>query len=202
VLGGSLGIGAIVPIGNQCGRLFLGTPSDCTQGVGDPYVEIDWSRSFGTLRQSKFEGAYPILQGLAIMFGFGVVFPAGTYDASDLTTQALSIGTNIWDFAPSVAITYTTPPIIAEGTEFSAKLFWNNYLENPDTRYLTGDLLNVDFAITERIGKFQVGLTGFYAAQIEDDKLLGMPSRRTDGKQKSFILAVSLLMTCPNTIHR
>jgi hypothetical protein len=175
VLGGSIGFGGIVPIGNQCGHLFVGTPSHCTAGMGDPYVEIDWSRSFGKLRPSRFAGAYPILQGLTIMAGFGVVFPAGTYDASDLTEQALSIGTNIWDFAPTVAVTYMTPPLLAEGTEISAKFYWNNYLENPDTHYLTGDLLNVDFAVTERIGRFQIGATGFYAVQIEDDRLFGVP---------------------------
>lgn len=55
----------------------------------------------------------------------------------------------------------------------SAKFFWNNYLENPETHYLTGDVLNVDFAITEHIGRFQVGVTGFYAVQVGDDHIRG-----------------------------
>ena len=174
VLGGSIGFGAIIPAGNQCGQLFIGEPSRCQAGVGDPYVELDWSRSFGTLRPSKFPGAYPILQGLTIMTGFGAVLPAGTYDPSNLTQQAMSIGNNIWDFAPTVAFTYTTTPIFAEGTEISAKFYWNNYLENPATHYFTGDLLDLDFAVTEHIGRFQVGVAGFYAVQVEDDKLLGI----------------------------
>ena len=175
VFGGSIGFGAIIPAGNQCGHLFIGDSNRCTVGVGDPYAEINWSRSFGTPRPSKYPGAYPILQGLTIMTGFGVVFPAGTYDSSDVTEQALSIGNNLWDFAPSVALTYTTPPLIAEGTEVSAKFYWNNYLENPATHYFTGDLLNLDFAVTEHIGKFQVGVAGFYAVQVEDDKQFGVP---------------------------
>jgi hypothetical protein len=186
LLGGSIGIGGIFPAGNQCGHLFIGTPSRCTVGVGDPYVEIDWSRSFGTLRPSKFPGAYPILQGLTMMAGFGVLLPMGTYDASDPTEQALSIGTNLWDFAPTVAFTYTTPPILAEGTEISAKLFWNNYLENPKTHYFTGDLLNLDFAVTEHIGRFQIGATGFYAVQVEDDKLFGAPIP-PDGRRAAIL---------------
>jgi len=168
-LGGSIGVGATVPAGNQCGRLFTNESSRCSSGVGDPYVEVDWSRSFGTLRQSKYSGAYPILEGLTILAGFGMVVPAGTYDAAGPTDRALSIGNGIWDFAPAVALTYTTPPLLAEGTEFSAKFYWNNYLENPNTHFTTGDLLNLDFAITERIGRFQVGPAGFYALQIEDD---------------------------------
>jgi hypothetical protein len=174
VLGGSIGFGAIVPAGNQCGHLLVDQARRCSVSIGDPYVELDWSRSFAKARPSTFAGAYPILEGLTILIGFGVVIPAGQFDSSDPLEQALTMGTNIWDFAPTFAFTYTTAPIIAEGTEISAKLFWNNYLENPETQYLTGDLLNVDFAVTERIGRFQVGLAGFYAVQIEDDKLHGI----------------------------
>jgi hypothetical protein len=162
--------------------LFAGTSEHCQAGVGDPYVEIDWSRYFGKLRPSKFSGAYPIPEGLSIMVGFGIVLPWGRFDHSDPLNQALSIGTNIWDFAPSIALTYTTPPILAEGTEFSAKFYWNNYLENPATHYRTGDLLDIDFAITEHVGRFQVGVTGFYAFQIEDDKQFGVPVP-PDGRQ-------------------
>jgi hypothetical protein len=110
----------------------------------------------------------------------------GIYDASDPTEQALSIGSNIWDFAPSVAFTYKTPPILVEGTEFSAKLFWNNYLENPKTHHFTGDLLNLDFAVTEHIGRFQIGATGFYAVQVEDDKLFGAPIP-PDGRRAAIL---------------
>ena len=102
--------------------------------------------------------------------------------SSDPLSQALSIGTNIWDFAPSIALTYTTPPLLAEGTEISMKFYWNNYLENPATRYRTGDLLDLDFAITEHIGRYQVGVTGFYARQIEDDEQFGIPVP-PDGRQ-------------------
>ena len=186
VLGGSIGFGGMIPAGNQCGHLVTGEPSRCTVDVGDPYVEFDWSRFFGTLRPSKFSGAYPILEGLTILVGFGVVIPAGGFDASDPTEQALSIGNNIWDFAPAVALTYTTPPILVEGTEVSAKLFWNNYLENSETNYQTGDVLNLDFAVTEHIGPFQVGLTGFYAVQIEDDKQFGVKVQ-PDGRQGEIL---------------
>ena len=182
VFGGSIGFGGIIPAGNQCGHLFIGESSRCTQDVGDPYVEIDWSRSFGKLRPSKYPGAYPILQGLTVLAGFGVVIPAGGFDSSSPTEQALSIGNKIWDLAPTVGFTYTTSPIFAEGTEVSARLYWNNYLENPETHYLTGQLLNLDFAITERIGRFQVGAAGFYAFQVEDDKLFGVPIP-PDGRQ-------------------
>jgi hypothetical protein len=174
LLGGSVGLAGIIPLGEECGHLFATTPSDCLAGVGDPYVEIAWSRSFGTLRPSEFPGAFPILEGLTLLVGFGAVLPMGKYDAEVAKNQGLTMGNNIYDFAPTVALTYTTPPILAEGTEISAKLYWNNYLTNPATHYSTGDLLNLDFAISERIGRFQIGVTGFYAVQVEDDELFGV----------------------------
>jgi hypothetical protein len=174
VFGGFVGIGAYLPYAKTCGHLFAGEPRSCLSGFGDPYVEIAWSRAFVRPRPSRYPGALPILEGLFVQAAFGVVVPTGQFDATTPTRQALSIGTNIWDFAPSVAITYTTPPIFAEGTEFSAKLYWNNYLTNPTTQYTTGTLINVDFAITERIGRFQVGLAGFYAFQVADDKSFGV----------------------------
>jgi hypothetical protein len=186
VLGGSVGIGAVAPAGNSCGHLFPGQSRQCTASIGDPYVEIDWSRFFGTVRASRYPGAYPIMEGLSVLVGFGVVIPAGQSDFSSPLSQALALGTNIWDFAPSIAFTYTTPAILAEGTEISMKLFWNNYLENSETEYRTGDLLNLDFAITEHIGRFQAGVTGFYAVQTEDDRINGVPIQ-PDGRQAELL---------------
>jgi hypothetical protein len=175
VLGGSIDVAGIVPNGLECGRLFATLPRHCMMGVGDPYVEVSWSRAFGTLRPSQYPGTYPILEGLAVALGFGTVVPIGTYTAFQANVQGLAIGNNIWDFAPWTAVTYTTRPIIADGTEVSAKFYWNNYLTNPATHYSTGTLLNLDFAVTEHFGRFQLGGAGFYAVQVADDRLFGIP---------------------------
>lgn len=186
VLGGAIGFGGMVVLGNQCGNLFAGESARCTSDVGDPYVQFDWSRSWAKPRSSQYPGAYPILEGLTVLLGVGVVIPVGQFDSSHPTEQALSIGTNIWDVAPAAAVTYTTAPFLAEGTEFSAKLFWNNYVENPETHYRTGDLLNLDFAVTERIGRWQVGLAGLYAVQVEDDRIDGI-AIPPDGRQGELL---------------
>lgn len=175
VLGGSIGIGGIVPFGSECGRLFAATPRRCISGAGDPYVEIAWSRYFGTPRASHYPDAYPIPEGLTLQLAFGTVIPSGAYDARRAASNGITLGNNIWDFSPIIAATYVTKPILAEGTEVSAKLYWNNYLTNPTTQYTTGTLLNVDFAVTERVGRVQAGLAGFYSFQVEDDKSLGVP---------------------------
>ncbi len=38
------------------------TPTRCIAGVGDPYVELSWSRYFRAPRPSLYPGAYPILE--------------------------------------------------------------------------------------------------------------------------------------------
>jgi hypothetical protein len=174
VLGGSLGLAAIAPNGVECGRLFAVTPSRCIGGLADPYVEVAWSRGFGSWRPSRYPNAFPIFEGLTVSLGFGTVVPIGRYDARLATTQGLAIGNNIWDFAPTAAFTYTTRPIIGDGTELSAKFYWNNYLTNPATQYSTGALLNWDFALSERVGRFQLGIAGLYVRQVEDDKQFGI----------------------------
>jgi hypothetical protein len=175
VLGGSIGFAATAPYARQCGHLFQATPKFCQSGFGDPYLETQWSRFFGVVRPPSSPGALPIMQGLSIALGFGVVVPAGQYNSTDLSTRALSSGGNIWDFAPHIAFTYTSAPILVDGTEFSTKIYWNKYRTNPATQYSTGDLIDIDFAVSERIGRVQVGVTGFYAFQVADDKQFGIP---------------------------
>jgi hypothetical protein len=200
VAGGAVGVAGIIPLGAECGHLFELSPSRCVTGHGDPYVEVAWSRSFGTLRPSKFAGALPIMEGLTVLLGVGVVFPVGKYDPFVHNNQGISLGNNTWDFAPTVAFTYTTPPILAEGTEISAKLYWNNYLTNPATQYTAGTLLNVDFAVSERIGRFQVGVAGVYATQVEDDKLFGKPVP-PDGR-RAEVLNLGGVLNFDMTEHR
>lgn len=186
VLGGSLGFAAVLPTGNECGTLFANAASACTAGLGDPYVEAQWSRFFGTMRPSRFAGALPIPEGLTLALGVGAVVPVGTYDMTDATTRGLTLGNNLWDVAPFAAVTYVTPPLIADGTEFSAKFYWNNYRENPDTHYKTGALLDVDFAVTERIGRLQAGFAGFYSWQVADDMRDSQPVA-PDGMRMQFM---------------
>jgi hypothetical protein len=187
IAGGSIGFFGVLPFGQLCGRLFATQSWDCVQGLGDPYIELAWSRFFGKPRPSRDPSALPILEGLAVSYGLGAVLPTGQYDVKLATTQALSIGNNTFDIAPSFAFTFTTPPMIAEGTEVSAKTYLNNYATNPETRYLAGTLLNVDFAISERLGRFQVGVAGFYATQLTDDKINGLRIE-PDGRRAELLM--------------
>jgi hypothetical protein len=174
VLGGSIAFAGIVPGGTECGRLVAVTPKRCISGVGDPYVEAMWSRYFGTPHKSRFGDAFPIAEGLTVALAFGMVIPSGKYSVLDATIQGLTLGNNLWDFAPIVAVTYITPPLIADGTELSAKLYWNNYQPNRLTHYASAQLVDIDFAVSEKIGRFQAGIAGFYAFQTQGDSIDGV----------------------------
>ncbi len=174
VLGGSFGLLGSFSYGQECGRVVSYLPSRCSTGFGDPYFEVEWSRAFGQWRPSRYPGALPIMEGLAVKLGLGAVLPIGKYDRMLQATNGVSIGNNTFDLAPSIAFTYTTPPLLAEGTEFSAKLYWNNYSTNPETQYKAGSLIDLNFAVSEHIGRFQVGAAGFYAVQVQDDTKFGV----------------------------
>jgi hypothetical protein len=187
VLGGSIAVFGVLPYGAECGRFLASQPWACAWGAADPYVEIGWFRYFGTPRPSRVAGSFPILEGLAISAGIGAVFPVGQYNVRQVTQQGIGMGNNIFDIAPSIGITYTTRPIIAEATEFSAKLYWNTYRTNSATQYQTADLVTVDFAVTERYGRFQLGLAGTYAFQFEGDKQSGV-TVPPDGHRSEVLL--------------
>jgi|SRR6185312_6541898 len=174
VFGGSIGVLGVFSAGAECGRVFSITPSRCITGFGDPYFEAAWSRSFGQLRPSRDAGAFPILEGLSVLVGLGAVIPIGAYDAALQRFNGLSLGNKTLDVAPSVAVTYTTPPLLAEGTELSAKLYWNQYWENPVTQYKASPLVDVDFAVSEHVGRFQVGVAGVYIFQTGLDRVAGV----------------------------
>jgi hypothetical protein len=175
VFGGSVGILGVAGFGFLCGQLTSAVPSRCASGFGDSYIETNWSRFFGVTRPSRENGAYPIREGLAIATGIGVVFPTGPYNQRLQASNGVSIGKNIWDVAPSVAFTYTTPPWLAEGTEFSTKIYLNNYFKNSVSDYKSGTLLDIEFAVSEHIGRWQIGVAGYYLRQLEDDRRAGVP---------------------------
>lgn len=195
-LGGSIGIGGTVPFGTECGRLFAATPKRCKAGLGEPYVELAWSRFFGEARPSGDPGAPFVPEGLAVQLGLGAVLPLGAYDAATAAGQGLVLGNNVWDIAPFAALTYTSAPFLADGTEISVKSYWNNYLANHETGYQTGLIVGTDFAISERFGRVQLGLAGLHVVQIEDDRAAGVAvppdGRRMEGLSLGPVLAYDL----------
>jgi len=174
VFGGEIALFGLVPAGQECGQVVSTIPRHCMTAIGDPYVEADWSRFFGQVRPANVAGAFPIYQGLNVSAGIGAVLPIGNYNQQLQYQNGITLGNNTWDIAPTVAVTYTTSPLIADGTEFSAKFYWDNYGTNPLTQYHASSLLDVDFAVSEHIGRFQLGPAGVYAFQTGQDTQYGV----------------------------
>ena len=188
IFDGSVSFLGVTGGGAVCGQITSANPRRCKTGLGDFYTEASWSRFFGFIRPSEEKGAAPIRQGLAISAGLGAMWPIGLYDSRVQASNGVTVGSNTRDIAPSLALTYTTPPLLAEGTEFSAKIYLNNYARNPDTNYKSGRNVNTDFAISEHIGRWQVGVAGYYLRQFEDDVRAGVPVA-PDGR-RSQVLAL------------
>jgi hypothetical protein len=186
LFGGSIGVLGVAGFGSVCGQIRSANPETCRGGFGDVYVETAWSRFFGFTRPSSDKDAPPIREGLAIKAGLGAVLPVGLYDAQIQASNGVTVGNNTLVVAPSFGFTYTTPPLLADGTEVSSKIYLNTYARNPDTDYVSGKNINIDFAVSEHVGLWQVGVTGYYLRQFTDDTRGGVVVA-PDGRQAEVL---------------
>lgn len=154
-------------------------PTQCVQGLRDMYSDLLlWSRLFPSAHvaaqpkdqfKDQFKDQPQIPYGLAVQFGIGTVFPTGAYSAQ----RSVNNSGHVFDLAPNMALTYTVPSIfgglLGRATEISARTFYNTYSRNDATGYHNGNVVNINFAVSERFDTYQVGLVGLYLAQINDD---------------------------------
>jgi hypothetical protein len=135
---------------------------------GDLYSDIImWSRYFGSSTSPQ-----GLPYGLTVKLAFSMQFPTGTYIAHSAIPPA---GFNIYRIIPNVALTYLTGPnAIGDGVEFSTQIFYATTTTNSATHYASGDTLDIDFAVSERSGRWQYGLAGTYAFQLQGDKKNGV----------------------------
>jgi hypothetical protein len=135
-------------------------------GWGDPYVDIlRWSKHFGDTTAP--DASLPKLPyGLTVQLNASAIFPIGTYNPD----KFLQVGHNDYFFVPNFALSYLTKPnFLGDGLEFSARFFYNHATTNPVTNYAQGDIVDVDAAISERVGRWQYGVAGNFATQINSD---------------------------------
>ncbi|WP_158244422.1 MULTISPECIES: transporter [unclassified Pseudomonas] len=187
VFGGNIASTAFASYERTCFG-FKGGKKMCSEGQGDIYSDVlMWSRNF-PLGYERSQSAPWIPYGLNVLVGLGVTLPTGKYDSSKM----VNVSANVYDFAPNVALTYIVPSIFGDqfgdATEFSARVFYNKYTENHDTDYQTGDLVSMDFAVSQRFGQWQVGLAGTGFVQIEDDDINGFTPPNNGNRAKSLSL--------------
>ncbi len=155
-------------------------------GWADTFVDfIKWSRYLGRFGAVVPPGARNLPYGLTIQPTFSMIFPNGRYNPARFTSP----GHNDTYYIPNFAASYLTGPnFLGQGTEFSARLFYDHALQNPTTHYYTGDILDTDFAITERQGRWQYGLSGNIANQENADELDQAPVQPLGKRFEDFEL--------------
>ena len=93
------------------------------------------------------------------LFGFA---PTGQYNAHQLANTSL----NHWAVMPRLAATYFDPKT---GWEVSGAAVYSVNWENPTTDYETGNILNLDGAITKNFGPLGVGAVAYAMIQTTPD---------------------------------
>jgi hypothetical protein len=148
-----------------------GTRKQANSGFNDTYADLlEWSKYIGLL------GAHPpasgstsaqLPYGLTILGAYSMVFSDGRYQVSNLATE----GHNYNVYIPNIAVTYLTGPDLSfgDGTEISARLFYDIPTKNSADGYQSGQVLDVDWAVSERFDGLQAGIAGNYAQQTTPD---------------------------------
>ena len=97
------------------------------------------------------------------LFGFA---PTGKYNKQDLANTSL----NHWALMQRIAGTYFNPKT---GFEVTGAAIYSVNWENPATDYETGNILNLEGAITQNFGALGVGAVGYAMIQTTPDSGAG-----------------------------
>lgn len=92
-------------------------------------------------------------------FGFA---PTGDYSKKQLANTSL----NHWAIMPRLAATYYNPKT---GWQVNGAAIYSVNWKNPATDYETGNILNLDGAITKNFGRWGVGAVGYAMIQTTGD---------------------------------
>ncbi len=183
------------------GKGTIGSRGGYASGFSDTYLELlGWSRYIGPIFG---EGHTPSDQGsnkprlpygLTLKVAYSMILPTGDYNRNYLLPQ----GHNDFFFIPNIAATYLTQPnFLGDGIEFSVHVFADLAARNRKTDYFTGPVIDTDFAISDRLGRYQFGLTGFFAQQVQRDKAGGREVQPNGKRLVSFDLGPVLAYDIP-----
>jgi hypothetical protein len=97
------------------------------------------------------------------LFGFA---PTGEYSTRQLANTSL----NHWAIMPRLAATYFNPKT---GWQVNGAAIYSYNFENPATDYKTGEILNLEGAVTKNFGPLGVGAVGYAMIQTTPDSGAG-----------------------------
>jgi hypothetical protein len=121
------------------------------------------------------------------LFGFA---PTGDYDAHQLANTSL----HHWAVMPWLAATYFDPKT---GWEVSGAAVYSVNWENPTTDYETGNILNLEGAVTKNFGPLGVGAVSYAMIQTTPDS--GAGARLGSFESKVYGIGPILTVTLGGT---
>jgi hypothetical protein len=136
-------------------------------GAADSYTDLIYvSRHLGG-RGANLNAHLPY--GLTIGGGLALELPVGTVRVPNIPSP----GKNIFITIPNASFTYLTGPrfSIGDGTEISARFFYEILKRDGITKVKSGNLVDLDWAVSERFKSVQFGVAGAFASQIAPDRL-------------------------------
>lgn len=164
VLGGSLGLHAILPVVNL--KVTAGPMSESKSGLGDV--------TFGPVLGFHHS---PQLHSVVAL---DIVAPTGAYDVKD----PVNIGKNHWAFQPVVGVSYIDP----KGLNADAKVMYTFSSKNKDTQTTDGDEFIIDYSLGWGLGNgWVVGAGGYVYRQTTEDT-----GPNAGGKGKAFAIGPSI----------
>ena len=147
-------------------RFSVNDRTERISGWGDLYSDIlGWTKYLGSTSAPR-PGAAALPYGLTLKVDYSMIFPVGAYNTHQFDTP----GHNDYFIIPNVTATYLSKPnFLGDGVEYDLHAFYDRALTNPTTNYASGDIIDLDYAISERSGRWQYGIAGFGAFQVNRD---------------------------------
>lgn len=142
-------------------------------------VDLTSTNKTGTNRQTGFANtsinpihlAWDLKNGWNVSTLFTFYVPDGQYNVS----HKVNIGNNFWTFEPEVAASY-----LADGYDFTVHVLYLTNTENTTAHYTSGDQVMIEGQAAKWIGKWEIGLVGYYDKQITGDVNTGTVFPKTN----------------------
>jgi hypothetical protein len=171
VFGGSLASSIQAAFYHICYDVGRDASRGCVGGLADTYSDIFyWSKNVGLAGVSP--GTLQLPYGLYVAGGLAMKAPTGVYH----TDNFINPGANLWLAIPNLAATYTTGPncSLGDSTEISGRLFFGVPFQNPTSLYTSGNVIDVDWSVTQLFGNLRVGVAGYIETQVSNDTANGV----------------------------
>ena len=189
---------SLIEQGYTTDAIHLGPARGNDSGALDVYTEVlGWSKYLGEIGGKSGSGgssaAAPV--GLTMKVAYSMIIPTGNYSRTSLTPPS----THVFFFIPNIGFTYLTRPNrFGDGFSFDVHSFGDLEAKDTTTDYTTGPVIDIDFALSDNIGRFQFGMAGSYAWQLLNDEQGGQVVNGNGKKFQAAYLGPAIAYDIPS----